>query len=390
MLLVTVVDAGAGSHWSAAAELSPNDFAAVLDKLATEVLGNQLRAVIALRQPELRILSDPTGLGRDVLTAQARNARAARHFLGTIQPRMALLVAEATSLGEQMRDLNQTLAETPDPQDAAEALARILEEMRTYESCTREGLAMARTSVDITDNTARMLQKAIDRTSAATGDKDARIARARIAVERTEKTISDAVQAMIGESDISGAGIGGRTIGGPAGAGPAGSAAGSAGIRDIATALVSRFGGMARALPRDSGAIAEFPVETITTITSDALGQGPAPQAIRDGNALLQDQYQALAGFGAMLAAAQIIRGQTVELAEAASRLARITGETDATLATVIASVEALRTRLGKGETVAVIAAELDAAMFAWTRLIIRTREIGRTLSGVNLLFPEA
>ena len=34
-------------------------------------------------------------------------------------------------------------------------------------------------------------------------------------------------------------------------------------------------------------------------------------------------------------------------------------------------------------------AAELDAAMFAWTRLTIRTREIERTLSGINLLFPE-
>ena len=56
----------------------------------------------------------------------------------------------------------------------------------------------------------------------------------------------------------------------------------------------------------------------------------------------------------------------------------------------MIASVEALRVRLTKGDAVAVIAAELDAAMFAWTRLTIRTREIERTLSGISLLFPEA
>ncbi len=367
MLLVTAVEPGAGSHWSAATELSPNDFAADLDKLATVVLDNQLRALIALRQPGLRILSDPMGLGRTVLTAQARNAKAARHFLGTIQPRMALLVAEAVLLGDLMRDLNQTLAGTACPQEAAQALARVTEQMRDYEICAREGLAMARTNTDITDNTLRMLDKAIDKTIGELGGKDGRTLRAKLAVERTEKTISDAVQAILGEPGI-----------------------GSLGPRDLVTQSAALFGGMTGARRRDCGTIAEFHVETIALIAADTLESGTAPQTIRDGNALLKDQYRALATFGTMLAAAQVIRGQSVELAGAASRLARIAGETDATLTTVIASIEALRTRLGKGEAVATIAAELDAAMFAWARLTIRTREIEQTLSGMNLLFPEA
>ncbi len=367
MSLVLAVEPGTGSHWSAVAELSPNDFAADLNKLATEVLGNQLRALITLRQPELRILSDPTGLGRVTLTAQARNAKAARHFLSTIQPKMALLVSEATSLGNLMLDLNQTLAATSDPQEAGQALARVVDRMRDHECCAREGLAMARTNADITDNTAKMLGKAIDKVIAEAGGRDGRIARAKAAVERTEKTISEAIQTLLGESDIT-----------------------APGIRDIATQSVALFGGQTGARHRNSGAIAEFLVEAITTITADANGQEPGAQTIPGANALLQGQYRVLATFGVMLAAAQVIRNQTVELGEAAGRLARIAGETDATLATVIASVEALRSRLAKGDAVAVIAAELDAAMFAWTRLTIRTRELERTLSGINLLFPEA
>ena len=367
MSLVLAVEPGTGSHWSAVAELSPNDFAADLNKLATEVLGNQLRALITLRQPELRILSDPTGLGRVTLTAQARNAKAARHFLSTIQPKMALLVSEATSLGNLMLDLNQTLAATSDPQEAGQALARVVDRMRDHECCAREGLAMARTNADITDNPAKMLEKAIDKVIAEAGGRDGRIARAKAAVERTEKTISEAIQTLLGESDIT-----------------------APGIRDIATQSVALFGGQTGARHRNSGAIAEFLVEAITTITADANGQEPGAQTIPGANALLQGQYRVLATFGVMLAAAQVIRNQTVELGEAAGRLARIAGETDATLATVIASVEALRSRLAKGDAVAVIAAELDAAMFAWTRLTIRTRELERTLSGINLLFPEA
>lgn len=367
MLLVTAVEPGAGSRGSAATELSPNDFAADLDKLATVVLDNQLRAVIALRQPRLGILSDPAGLGRAVLGAQVRNAKAARHFLGTIQPRMALLVAEVILLGDLMRNLNQTLARTACPQEAGLALARVIEQMRDYESCARDGLAMARTATDITDNTARMLDKAIDKTIGELSGKDGRILRAKVAIERTEKTISDAVQEILAEPGI----------GGP-------------GPRDLVTESALLFGGMTGARRRDSGTIAQFHVETITTIAPHRSEYGAAPQTIRDGNVLLQGQYRALATFGAMLAAAQAVRGQTVELAEAAGRLARIAGETDATLATIIASTEALRTRLGKGATVAGIAAELDSAMFSWTRLTIRAREIERTLSGIDLLFPEA
>lgn len=367
MSFVLAAEPGTGSHWSAVAELSPNDYAADLNKLATEVLGNQLRALIALRQPDLRILSDPTGLGRVALTAQARNAKAARHFLSTIQPKMALLISEATSLGNLMLDLNQTLAATSDPQQAGQALARVLDRMRDHECCARDGLAMARTNADITDNTAKMLEKAIDKVIAEAGGRDGRAARAKAAVERTEKTISAAIQTLLGGSDITGQGI-----------------------RDIATQSVSLFGSTRSARQRDSGAIADFLVEAITTITPDAAEPEPGTQTIPGANALLQGQYRMLATFGVMLAATQVIRNQTVELSEAAGRLARIAGETDATLATVIASVEALRVRLTKGDAVAVIAAELDAAMFAWTRLTIRTREIERTLSGINLLFPEA
>ena len=366
MLLVTAVKPGAGSRWSAAAELSPDDIAADLDKLAIEVLGNQLRALIALRQPGLRILSDPAGLGRAVLTAQARNAKAARHFLGAIQPRMALLVAEVTLLGDLMRDLNQTLARTACPDEADQALTRAIERMRDYENGARDGLAMARTNTDITDNTVRMLDKAIDKTIGELSGKDGRIMQAKAAIERTERTVSDAVRAVLGEPGT----------GGP-------------GLRDLVTGSAPLFSGMTGARRRDCGTIAEFHVGTIAMIAPDRSEHGAAPQTIRDGNALLQSQYRVLAAFGAMLAAAQVIRGQTVELAEAAGRLARIAGETDATLATVIASTEALRTRLAKGETVATIAAELDSAMSAWARLTIRSREIGRILSGINLLFPE-
>lgn len=365
MSFVTAVGPGPGSHGSQITELSPNEFAADLDRLATQLLGNQLYAQLVLRQPDLRILSDPVGLGRAALTAQARNARAARHFLGTIRPRMAALLGEATSLGDLMQGLNRTLSQTDDPQTAAEALSRVVERMREHEADTRDGLALARTHADIADSTARMLDKAIDQVFADLGGQPPRIARARAAVERTQKTISDAVQAILCDDDISGTGI-----------------------RDIATRSMPLSGGISGASSPDCGAIAEFHVETVTSIAPDMPGQAQIPQAIRDSNALLRRQYGALATFSAMLAAAQAIRSQTVELGNAACRLARILGEADATLATICTSIESLRTRLNKGEAVPVIAAELDMAMFAWTRLTIRTREIRQTLSGMNLLFP--
>lgn len=367
MSFVTAIGRGAQSRRSPVEELSPNDFAADLDKLATQLLGNQLYALVGLRQPQLRILSDPTGLGRVTLTTQARNQRAARHFLGTIQPRMTQLVSDATALGALMQELNRTLARTDDRQTAAEALSRVVDRMRDYEAGARDGLALVRTNADITDNSASMLGKAIDKVIAALADRDARIARARANVEKSERTVSEAVQAVLGECDVT-----------------------RPGLRDIATAAVALRGGIAGASPRRCGAIAQFHVETVTTIAQDMPGRAAAPQAIRDGNAVLQGHYGMLATCSTMLAAAQAIRGQAAELAEAACRLARIAGETDATLTTLIASIDALRLRLGAGEAVAVIAAELDAAMFAWTRLTIRTRETERILSAMNLLFPEA
>lgn len=391
MLLGTAINRDTGSRMAAEMALALNEYAADLNALGAAMLGNQLRALVALRQASLQVISDPTGLGLAAAEAQRQNGKVARYYLNAVLPKMVLLMAEASSMSDLMDSLNHALADFTAPDEAAQALAHVIVQMRDYESDSRSAQSMAGTSADISDNALRALDQAlggvVGRLDGQNADQGGRggsqIAQAKAAVEMTEKSIAEAVDTILCKSGI-----------------------GSNGAKCLVTRALSlptsHGAGMEKAVQKGCGAIGEFPAEAIdlnprgvTGIKAGAesgieSGIEEAQQAIRDGNRLLQGQYQNLASLGPMLAAVQAIRGQTLALSEAGRRLAVIASKASTTLAAIIGGVEALQERLIRGASVAAIAAQLNAAIFAWAELRHRTREIERTLSGAGRLFPEA
>lgn len=416
---------------AAAAALGPHDYALDLDRLGCEALANQLRALVVLRQPDLRVLADPAGLGAAAIAAQTGIGRAARYYLNVVLPQLQLQVAEATALSHLMRGLNTALADVTTPAEAAAAMAEVTGQMRDYQEDAQEALRMTRLHSELTGKALKELDAAIDAAIAELDGKDGRIARTNAAIERTETAINAAIRTIVSNSNVIGAGVKsiatyvfklfgggedkpdkdakdksndkpadktkdkttGKDAGKDNGKDAAKDGAADAGKKPQPAATGGDKTSTDPAKPTkenpDTGKIAEFPAETITTISEGAEGLEQAQQAIRKGNELLAQQYGELADMGAMLAAVRVIRSQTVGIDDAASRLATVAAESYATLATITTAVTAMQQRLAEGAGLAENAAALSATLAAWTRMGNRTRQIERNLSGSGTLFPE-
>ena len=161
MLLGTAINRDTGSRMAAEMALALNEYAADLNALGAAMLGNQLRALVALRQASLQVISDPTGLGLAAAEAQRQNGKVARYYLNAVLPKMVLLMAEASSMSDLMDSLNHALADFTAPDEAAQALAHVIVQMRDYESDSRSAQSMAGTSADISDNALRALDQAL-------------------------------------------------------------------------------------------------------------------------------------------------------------------------------------------------------------------------------------
>ena len=354
------------------------------------VLHAQGRALVIERQASLQILRDPTGVGADAAAAQATMREAASHYLDVVQPQVIALFGAVSGAANLMNAAVVLNGPTAQGDDLPQILGAVTGQLDQLTATARDTARTARASADVTGSAAGALDKAltaaIDRLEGDGGE----IAQLRDRIDSTEKAIFQGIDDIVRNSNVVGQGIKSLVTyvmgtfggGGDSGEKEKPKPAADKTKPDAATA------GTDKTAPKESGAIEPFPAESIDTISTGAEGVAKAQALVKAKNTLLAAQYQELAALDALLAAAQVISGQTAAMADTAKRLGDALAQTAAITGAIADELRALTTRAAKPEARKDVRAKLAALAGSWTRLSAQMGQIQSALSGIGKLFP--
>lgn len=354
------------------------------------VLHAQGRALVIERQASLQILRDPTGVGADAAAAQATMREAASHYLDVVQPQVIALFGAVSGAANLMNAAVVLNGPTAQGDDLPQILGAVTGQLDQLTATARDTARTARASADVTGSAAGALDKAltaaIDRLEGEGGE----IAQLRDRIDSTEKAIFQGIDDIVKNSNVVGQGIKSLVTyvmgtfggGGDSGEKEKPKPAADKTKPDAATA------GTDKTAPKESGAIEPFPAESIDTISTGAEGVAKAQALVKAKNTLLAAQYQELAALDALLAAAQVISGQTAAMADTAKRLGDALAQTAAITGAIADELRALTTRAAKPEARKDVRAKLAALAGSWTRLSAQMGQIQSALSGIGKLFP--
>lgn len=352
------------------------------------VLHAQGRALVIERQASLQILRDPTGA--DAAAAQATMREAASHYLDVVQPQVVALFGAVSGAANLMNAAVVLNGPTAQGDDLPQILGAVTGQLDQLTATARDTARTARASADVTGSAAGALDKAltaaIDRLEGEGGE----IAQLRDRIDSTEKAIFQGIDDIVKNSNVVGQGIKSLVTyvmgtfggGGDSGEKEKPKPAADKTKPDAATA------GTDKTAPQESGAIEPFPAESIDTISTGAEGVAKAQALVKAKNTLLAAQYQELAALDALLAAAQVISGQTAAIADTAKRLGDALAQTAAITGAIADELRALTTRAAKPEARKDVRAKLAALAGSWTRLSAQMGQIQSALSGIGKLFP--
>lgn len=354
------------------------------------VLHAQGRALVIERQASLQILRDPTGVGADAAAAQATMREAASHYFDVVQPQVIALFGAVSGAANLMNAAVVLNGPTAQGDDLPQILGAVTGQLDQLTATARDTARTARASADVTGSAAGALDKAltaaIDRLEGEGGE----IAQLRDRIDSTEKAIFQGIDDIVKNSNVVGQGIKSLVTyvmgtfggGGDSGEKEKPKPAADKTKPDAATA------GTDKTAPKESGAIEPFPAESIDTISTGAEGVAKAQALVKAKNTLLAAQYQELAALDALLAAAQVISGQTAAMADTAKRLGDALAQTAAITGAIADELRALTTRAAKPEARKDVRAKLAALAGSWTRLSAQMGQIQSALSGIGKLFP--
>lgn len=353
------------------------------------VLHAQGRALVIERQASLQILRDPTGVGADAAAAQATMREAASHYLDVVQPQVIALFGAVSGAANLMNAAVVLNGPTAQGDDLPQILGAVTGQLDQLTATARDTARTARASADVTGTAAGALDKAltaaIDRLEGEGGE----IAQLRDRIDSTEKAIFQGIDDIVKNSNVVGQGIKSLVtyVMGSFGGGDSGEKEKPKPVADK-TKPDTATAGTDKTAPKESGAIEPFPAESIDTISTGAEGVAKAQALVKAKNTLLAAQYQELAALDALLAAAQVISGQTAAMADTAKRLGDALAQTAAITGTIAGDLRALTTRAAKPEARKDVRAKLAALAGSWTRLSAQMGQIQSALSGIGKLFP--
>lgn len=372
--------------------------------MGTAVLHGQGRALVTERQTNLRVLSDPTGVGAAAVTAQAVMRDAASHYLDAVQPKALALLAQTDGVTNLMTALASLGGPTTPGGELSQMLEAVAAAFDTLTGSARDLEKTSGASAAATLAAARALSKALTAAITRLEGENGQIARTRAQIDETEKAIFDAIEDIVRNSNVV-----------------------RGGVKGLVTYVIGLFGGddtakqpktpeKANKTPekttdkatekpaekpaekptgktsgdpaKDSGEIEPFPAESIDTISTGVEGLAAAEARIKAKNTLLARQYQDLAALGALLAAAQAINTQTSAMASTAGKLHEAVAAMPGTTAAIAQGLRDLAGRAQKPANRREVMAAIAQTADSWARLGTQLGQSQATFAGIGKLFP--
>ncbi|MDA5095581.1 HBL/NHE enterotoxin family protein [Aliiroseovarius sp. KMU-50] len=387
--------------------ISVTDLRQDLFQVGAEVLHMQGRAMVLDRQVNLKVLTDPTGVGGEAIAAQKSMRKAANYYLSTVMPKLIRIVTDASAARNLVVALKTTLAPVTDPEEAKRLITSVANQLDVYAKNTQDAVQLAQTSVNVTTAASTKLATAIADATAKLDGPNGQIAAAQTEIDATEKEVFDAIQAIVTNADSIGEGV-----------------------KDLVTYVLSFIGGgdkdnksdgtskgddsssekKEKSAPKsgdekaengengdgpsgggdkeEGGEIAEFPAQSITTISTGVAGISEAQKAIKSGNALLNKQYQAFAAMSAMLAAVQVINSQIGTINKTGASLLTAVSEAATSYGDIASGMTALANKVDQDGGLPAAMSEINAVIADWSRLRGELDDMRAALSGVGSYFP--
>lgn len=364
--------------------------------MGTAVLHGQGRALVTERQTNLRVLSDPTGVGAAAVTAQAVMRDAASHYLDAVQPKALALLAQTDGVTNLMTALTSLGGPTTPGGELSQMLEAVAAAFDTLTGSARDLEKTSGASAAATLAAARALSKALTAAITRLEGEKGQIARTRAQIDETEQAIFDAIEDIVRNSNVV-----------------------RGGVKGLVTYVIGLFGGDDTAKQpktpekadkttdkaaektkekptgttsddpaKDSGEIEPFPAESIDTISTGVEGLAAAEARIKAKNTLLARQYQDLAALGALLAAAQAINTQTSAMAGTAGKLHEAVAGMPGITAAIAQGLRDLAVRAQKPANRREVMAAITQTADSWARLGTQLGQSQATFAGIGKLFP--
>lgn len=368
--------------------------------MGTAVLHGQGRALVTERQTNLRVLSDPTGVGAAAVTAQAVMRDAASHYLDAVQPKALALLAQTDGVTNLMTALASLGGPTTPGGELSQMLEAVAAALDKLTGSARDLEKTSGASAAATLAAAHALSKALTAAITRLEGEKGQIARTRAQIDETEKAIFDAIEDIVRNSNVVRGGVKGLVtyviglFGGddtakqPKTPEKAGKATEKPAEKPAEKTTEKSTGKTSDDPAKDSGEIEPFPAESIDTISTGVEGLAAAEARIKAKNTLLARQYQDLAALGALLAAAQAISTQTGAMASTAGKLHEAVSAMPGITAAIAQGLRDLAVRAQKPANRREVMAEIAQTSDSWARLGTQLGQSQATFAGIGKLFP--
>jgi hypothetical protein len=382
------------------AALSPVDIGEKMFKLAAAALTLQGRALVLLRQPNLRLSSGREDSQLRRIRRQQEDVRATATF---VLDRVVVGAIRGVTDLQSTAQLFQVLANTgADPKaldERLEAVTRMVEETR-FQNSIDHARELAELDAKLSEQQSSFAKHLGELRDALDGDTGA-IAKAGKAVEAVQTEIEADIQKVIEESNVIGEHLGKLVTG----------------ILTLITGHKDDAGTPKKEKAKDKGkdegkeddededededdeeepeattestTVEPFPVEAIAPISDGVEATVAALTAFRINNERLAKLYQQLAEFDALLAATQVVADQSAAFVRAVASLARAAEQLQIAWAEIVKGTKHARAQLRSEDLeIDAFTATLRESGRLWKRVEGRANEITRAFVGLDNIFP--